>query len=212
MIKLKTNVGDVYDKLTVRKRVANGAGGQTRFLLDCVCGGTIIKFAQKLRGKPDRQDCGCNSSAGQIHIKHGMSSDTLFSTFRDMHNRCKYDPYYVNISVCKEWAFGMAGFLAWKKHMGPRPGGYSNEREDNDGDYEPSNSSWQNSKTQSINKSNNRYYKSLSTGVIMVRAHWAKKLGIKCRTFRQQLKADKHPDLVEVSYQAALEYRQSSPD
>lgn len=204
MKKLKTNVGDVYGKLTVRIREENGKGGHPKYGLECECGGTISKFGGNLRQTPKRQDCGCSSSAGQSHRNHGMSYDPLFPTFCNMHNRCMYHPKYVSIFVCEEWAYGKKGFLKWKKHMGPRPHGYSIERKRNDGDYEPNNCSWQSRKTQQGNRSACRYFKSLSTGVKMVRSHWADKLGIKRSTFGKQLKSGKHPDLIEVSYQEHL--------
>lgn len=84
------------------------------------------------------------------------------------------------IRVCKAWRNDYAAFLA---DMGPRPSGYTLERVDNDGDYEPGNCIWTPRGQQSENRTTTRFItignrrQSISrwcqeTGVGMSTAFW----------------------------------------
>jgi len=56
------------------------------------------------------------------------------------------------ISICPRWLDSFENFLA---DMGERPIGYTLERKNNNGNYEPSNCCWATPKEQAQNKTNN---------------------------------------------------------
>ena len=96
-----------------------------------------------------------------------------------MRNRCynKNQKSYVcyggrGIEVCDKWRVSFEAFVG---DMGPCPEGYTLERINVNGDYEPNNCTWVTKTEQASNKRNNRYL--TANGETKTMAEWARGLG-----------------------------------
>ena len=96
-------------------------------------------------------------------ITHGLSSTPTYLIWKGMRQRC-YTPTCVGyenyggrgITICDRWS----NYQLFLEDMGERPGPeFSIEREDNDGNYEPSNCVWATRTTQSRNRRAPRFLK-----------------------------------------------------
>lgn len=89
-------------------------------------------------------------------VQHGRSRSREYYSWLTMIQRCtnpnntNYHKYGARgISVCKRWRDGFEYFL---EDMGARPEGYTLDRINNDGNYEPSNCRWASMEEQTWNK------------------------------------------------------------
>ncbi len=82
--------------------------------------------------------------------------------------------------MCQEWADSFSAFM---RDMGECPAGFSIERNDNDGNYEPGNCKWASAAAQNRNKSSN--VKIDYCGKSWVMSDLADHLGIKRTLFRR---------------------------
>jgi hypothetical protein len=100
--------------------------------------------------------------------EHGLSRHPLYSTWWAAVDRCHnpraraYRLYGARgISVCPAW-HDVAVFIEWiERNLGPRPAGFSLDRTDNDGNYEPGNVRWA---TRSEQRRNQRPRKTREPG------------------------------------------------
>jgi hypothetical protein len=90
---------------------------------------------------------------------HPVSSERLYSIWKDMHRRCEnpnnhnYDYYGGRgITVCEEWGY-YSKFCVWAYLSGYSPI-LTIERKDVNGNYEPSNCCWVTQSEQAKNKQN----------------------------------------------------------
>jgi hypothetical protein len=133
----------------------------------------------------------------KVRNRHGMTETRIFSTYRNMINRCynKKVKCYKNyggrgIKVCDRW-HDFQNFYddihqSYKEHA--QKFGEKNTtigRIDNDGNYEPGNCEWQTPKEQQNNRNNNfliKYNKIRKTVY-----EWSIKTGIKPGTIRYRI-------------------------
>lgn len=120
-------------------------------------------FATSIKDILKIKSCGCmRAKALKLsNTKHGFCGKgnihpTEYTSWREMKTRCynKNNKSYKNygargIKVCDGWLNSFENFYI---DMGPKPKGYSLDRINNDGDYEPSNCRW----ATALQQANNR--------------------------------------------------------
>ena len=143
--------GQRFGRLVVQRDVGRTLKNNALWECLCDCGSTTITTTGKLKSG-HTASCGCrqlesNLKHGETHT-HGASPE--WRSWRAMRNRCTRNPkrreykYYAarGITVCERWE-GIDGFQHFLEDMGRMPGpGYSIDRIDNDGNYEPGNCKW----------------------------------------------------------------------
>lgn len=124
---------------------------------------------------------------------------TLHTVWKSMKSRClnKNNKHYKNyggrgITVCQEW---LDDFYKFVSDMGERPEGYSIDRINNNGNYEPSNCRWANRETQQRNTRVTR--KITIEGKEYIVTELAQKYGFKSDTiYKRSLTAKTFEELV----------------
>lgn len=177
--------GERFGRLTVIQPEGKNRHGSYMWLCRCDCGTMKVLNSSELR-RGNVNSCGCLSRelARERLTKHGYSRTRIYSEWKKMNGRCRDDNSYNTlkyakrgIKVCDSWANDFQAFL---DHVSRLPHydepGYSLDRIDNDGDYEPGNVRWANAVTQANNRSSNVYI--TYSGETHTMAEWARKLGM----------------------------------
>ena len=91
----------------------------------------------------------------------GVKQHPLYPTWNGMMQRCVWKCNNTaalrlygarGITVCEEW-HRSRNFLNWiDEHLGPRPEGYTLDRIDPNGNYEPGNVAWASAEAQAANR------------------------------------------------------------
>jgi hypothetical protein len=166
------DVGDLtnqkFGKLTVIGLDSSQNNGLF-WICKCECGNIVSKRGQKLVSG-NNKSCGCLRKEGKHIITHGLSGTRIYKLWRGIKTRCynKNHKDYNNyggrgIKLCEEWDSDPVIFVEYvSKLENYDKKGYSLDRIDNSGNYEPGNVRWVTQKTQGINSLYNRNnYKTL---------------------------------------------------
>ena len=186
--------GKRFGLLIVISRGDKTPHGMYRWNCQCDCGNlTSVPTCDLTNGHT--RSCGCLKKSKQTinkacltrQLRYGISNDRrskhpLYGTWYQMISRCEkhnahnYDRYGAKgISVCEEW-HDFWKFVEWSDSIGGRPKGFTLDRIDYKGNYEPSNCRWANNHTQSMNKSSSILL--THDGKTETLATWAKIIGI----------------------------------
>jgi AraC-like DNA-binding protein len=111
--------------------------------------GIEIKLGNHLKGRPQ-------------FLTHGKANHYLYSVYKGIKNRCfnikstSYKNYGARgITLYKEWSENFELFYEYVlNNLGERPKGYSLDRINNEGNYEPNNIRWASASEQSQNTRN----------------------------------------------------------
>lgn len=190
-------IGKKYGRWTVLSYIEKKIYGHY-YTCKCDCGNEKAVFRGSLiYGKSF--SCGCFNIEESIkNAKHGHSRTRTTGTTREyyswqhMKGRClkttnkSYKCYGGRgIIVCDRWQ-GEHGFENFLDDMGEMPKGYSIERKDVNGNYEPSNCFWLPKNLQGKNTRLNRWIEHQGKRLIM--SDWAKEFKVDCRTLHRLLK------------------------
>lgn len=155
--------------------------GARRWRCVCDCGAETSVVGYQLKAGRS-QSCGCLRAElmRTTKRKHGMSNTPEWRTYQAMMARCtdskceRYPNYGGRgIKVCDRWAQSFSDFYS---DMGDRPAGYSIERINNDGHYEPANCVWASQAVQARNTT--RTIRITFNGKEQCLTDWARETGI----------------------------------
>ena len=182
--------GEVFGRLTVIRLVRTDWKRLWRCC--CKCGNIVAAKSNDLRSGLI-VSCGCRKRDHLIMMNttHGETESPEYRTWDNMVSRCECENgpnfrYYGGrgIRVCNRWRESFSNFLA---DMGRRPGeGYSLDRINNDGDYEPGNCRWATQKEQMRNQRNNR--KITVDGVTKTLVEWSEESGLGWKTIEYRVR------------------------
>lgn len=188
--------GQKFGRLRVIEEVEK-KNQQRRVLCLCECGKYRTCYLGQLRNGNSRS-CGClatelrSKAISRRNRTHGESDCRTHRIWRAMKTRCtnpaasNYEIYGGRgVKVCDRWMDSYEAFLA---DMGHCPGsGYSIDRIDNDGDYEPSNCRWATRRQQNRNRRDTVLL--TFKGKTLCIADWAVEIGINQSTLRNRIKS-----------------------
>ena len=165
--------------------------GEKKWKCKCKCGSEVVISSRNLRSGKSTS-CGCfqRETCKKLQFSHGKSSDLAYNVWKMMKQRCsnpknpKYEMYGGRgIEVCDRWKNSFENFL---DDMGNRPSkDHSIDRIDVNGNYEPSNCRWANSKIQASNKRSNVFFE--VDGISLTAAQLSEIYGVPRRTIRYRI-------------------------
>jgi hypothetical protein len=191
-ILVKDMVGERYGRLVVKER-AGSIRDIAQWLCVCDCGKETRVTGDALR-RGNTRSCGCllneaRKIAGRANKTHGMSYTPTHKSWSAMKGRCSNpkDDSYANyggrgIKVCDRWN-SFENFFA---DMGEAPSGLTIDREDVNGNYEPSNCRWATDTEQARNTRVNRIINAF--GKSMTLADWGDETGLDVETISTRIK------------------------
>ena len=144
-------------------RKSDSKNGFSYWLCKCSCGKEkIIRKSHLMSGKI--KSCGCLVKDCKSRYKHNKSKTRLYRIYLNMKNRCYWKNHKQfnlwggkGIVVCEEWKNDFMSFYNWAINNGYKDN-LTIDRIDCNGNYEPLNCRWVDSKEQANNTKTVRYF------------------------------------------------------
>ena len=152
-IQIENYIGKVYGKLTIlgEEEPKQLSSGEYKRVVKCkcVCGNLTTRRLDKVKSG-ESVSCGCKRNALGHSNRNNMNPS--YRSWTAMMSRCVYksksDYKLKGITVCERWY----NYVNFYEDMGERPKGYTLDRIDPKGNYEPSNCRWATPKEQRNNQ------------------------------------------------------------
>lgn len=168
-MKLIDLTGQKFGRLTVIERAGKTNHGAAKWACRCDCGNETVVIGDELR-KGNTASCGCYAKEKAIETakryiagknkSHGKAGTPIYKEWSEMKRRClnPKDNSFKNygdrgITVCERWRNSFEAFyedVSKLPHFGEK--GYSLDRINNNGNYEPNNVRWATAKQQANNR------------------------------------------------------------
>lgn len=186
--------GKRFGKLTVIEMVDTLPNDGARWLCRCDCGNEkIISTKNLLHSNHEKGTMSCGCLIKENHPRtHDKSQTRLYCIWQKIKQRCynpshKHYKYYGGrgITVCSEWKDDFQAFYDWSMANGYGDN-LSIDREDFNGNYEPSNCRWATQKEQMNNTRNNRMI--TYNGKTQTMKQWSEELEINYSTIQGRLR------------------------
>lgn len=198
---IKDLTGLRFGRLTVIGRECSRPG--MYWIVECDCGTRKILQGSLLKRGRSRS-CGClrTELLTNRFTKHGNApagkQSREYTTWVAIKARCLnlHNPGFKNygarsITMCERWNTSFDAFLS---DMGECPAGFSIERKDNNGNYEPGNCIWADRFIQANNTRNNKWI--TVEGVTKTYSQWERHLGLKPTTISHRIRNGATPQEV----------------
>lgn len=194
---MQDHTGRKVGNLTVIECIGRNKSG--RFMWKCVCDcGNITEVRADGLSSGRTKSCGCltvkaaTKRMKELRKTHGNSNTRLFRIWQSMRSRCNHpkNKSYARyggrgIRVCEEWQNDFENFYKWAIENGYKEN-LSIERNDVNGNYEPSNCSWSTPREQANNTRRNVYLD--FGGEIHAMKEWSRITGINYGTLQKRIK------------------------
>lgn len=185
-----------FGNLVALGPIRKGPDGRIIWLCQCKCGSTTeVRSCHLISGHT--QSCGCQGSrmtAGERFSTHSLGKSREYKSWAHIVQRCTNPNNRAfgryggrGITVCDEWRHSFQAFYDYVSAL-PNSGqrGYSIDRIDNDGNYEPGNVKWSTQTEQARNKRSNHLL--TFNGKTLCVSEWANVVGISAGTLYGRLK------------------------
>lgn len=190
----KDITGQTFGKLTTLGPIGKSPDNHILWLCQCECGQTTVAYSHSLRCGNTRS-CGCLVADfnKRVRTTHGMADTAIYSIWRNIVERCtnpKNRAYHDyggrGINIHNEWRQDVHVFHDYVSRLPDYDTkGYSIDRIDNNGNYEPGNVRWATRIEQNRNTRTNRLL--TYNGKTQCLAAWADEIQLTQRLLRSRL-------------------------